>query len=184
MLTPRHIYLTAILAAGLSVLSAADAPASRPDPWHPLRVLLGKWEGDVQGEPGTGKAEREYSFTLNNRFIHVANKSVYPPQEKNKKGEVHEDTGFISYDKAVKKLVMRQFHVEGFVNHYVLDSISADRRTIVFVTAAIENIAPGWRGRETYTLTGDDAFTELFKLSAPGKEFEKYSETRFRRVKP
>ena len=53
----------------------------------------------------------------------------------------------MSYDKAAKKLVLRQFHVEGFVNHYVLESVSEDGRTIVFVTAAIENIAPGFRGR-------------------------------------
>jgi hypothetical protein len=44
-----------------------------------MRPLLGKWDGDVSGEPGTGKAEREYAFTLNNRFIHVTNKAVYPP---------------------------------------------------------------------------------------------------------
>lgn len=165
---------------------AAEAPppsASKPDPWKPLRVLLGKWEGEVSGEPGKGKAEREYAFTLNDRFIQVANKSIYPPQEKNKKGETHEDAGFISYDKAAKKLVLRQFHVEGFVNHYVLDSISEDGRTIVFVTTAIENIAPGFRGRETYRIVNDDEFVETFAMAEPGKDFATYSETHFRRKK-
>lgn len=74
----------------------AAAPASRPDPWKPLRIFIGQWEGEVQGPPGKGKAEREYRFVLNNRFIHVANKSVYPAQEKNPKGETHEDIGYIS----------------------------------------------------------------------------------------
>lgn len=148
-----------------------------------MRPLLGKWEGDVLGEAGSGKAEREYAFTLNGRFIQVVNKSIYPPQEKNKKGETHEDVGFVSYDKAAKKLVLRQFHVEGFVNHYVVESVSDDGRMIVFVTFAIENIAPGFRGRETYRIVSDDEFVETFALAEPGEDFATYSETRFRRRK-
>ena len=160
---------------------SSPAPVKKPDPWQPVRVLLGSWVGDAQGQPGAGKSEREYRLTLKDRFIHVSGKSTYPPQEKNPQGEVHEDVGFISYDKAVQELVLRQFHVEGFVNHYVLDSISADGRTIVFVTAAIENIPSGWRGRETYRIVSDDEFVETFALAEPGKDFATYSETRFRR---
>ena len=151
------------------------------DPWQPIRGLLGSWEGDAKGEPGAGRCEREYRLTLRDKFIQVTNKTTYPPQEKNPKGEVHEDTGFISYDKAARKLVMRQFHVEGFVNHYVLDSVSADGRRVVFVTAAIENIPAGWRARETYDFVSADELVETFALAEPGKDFATYSETRFRR---
>ena len=161
--------------------TSSQAPAKKPDPWQPIRGLLGSWEGDAQGQPGAGKSEREYRLTLKDRFIQVNNKSTYPPQEKNPKGEVHEDVGFISYDRALGKLVLRQFHVEGFVNQYSLDNISADGRTIVFVTTAIENIPSGWRGRETYRFVSDDEFVETFALAEPGKEFATYSETRFRR---
>lgn len=182
-LTSRLLFPLMMLA--LSTALGADAPAqsAKPDPWKPLRVLIGKWEGDAQGEPGTGKATREYTFTLNNRFIHITNQSIYPPQEKNKKGEVHDDVGFISYDRGAKKLVMRQFHVEGFVNHYIVDSVSEDGRTIVFLTAAIENIPPGFRGRETLRIISDDEFIETFAMAEPGKEFATYSETHFRRKK-
>jgi hypothetical protein len=176
----------AILCASLAVPSAGQTatppnPAKKTDPWQPLRGLLGSWEGDVRGEPGSGKSEREYRLTLNDRFIQVNGKSTYPPQEKNPKGEVHEDVGFISYDEAAQKLVLRQFHIEGFVNHYVLDSTSEDGRTIVFVTAAIENIPAGWRGRETYQIVNENEFVETFALARPDKEFATYSETRFRR---
>jgi hypothetical protein len=178
------VVLGAVLFAGTAAPSAGQGaanPAQQADPWAPLRPLLGSWEGEARGEPGTGKSEREYRLTLNDRFIHVVAKSTYPPQEKNPKGEAHEDVGFISYDKAAKKLVLRQFHIEGFVNHYVLDNISEDGRTIVFLTAAIENIPAGWRGRETYQIVSDDEFVETFALAEPGKEFATYSETRFRR---
>jgi len=156
-------------------------PETKPDLWKPLRVFIGRWEGEVKGEPGTAKAEREYSFVLNDRFIQIVNRSTYPPQEKNPKGEKHEDIGFFSYDKLAKKFVLRQFHVEGFVNQFNLESISEDNRTIVFVSTAIENIAPGSRARETYRILNDNEFVETFALAGPNQDFNTYSETRFRR---
>lgn len=173
--------IVVLLAVPTGFAAPADQNTTASDPWQPIRALLGSWDGDAKGEPGSGKCEREYRLTLEDRFIQVTNKSTYPPQGKNPKGEIHEDTGFISYDKAAKKLVMRQFHVEGFVNHYVLDSVSKDGREVVFVTVAIENIPAGWRGRETYELVSADEFVETFALAEPGKDFETYSETRFRR---
>jgi hypothetical protein len=166
------------------VVAQSTAPSATPkkaDPWQPVRTLVGKWEGEASGQPGSGKSEREYRFTLKDRYIQITSKTTYPPQEKNPKGEVHEDVGFFSHDKIAQKLVLRQFHIEGFVNHYVLESISEDGRTLVFVTAAIENIPIGWRGRETYRIVSDDEFIETFALAEPGKEFATYSETRFRR---
>jgi hypothetical protein len=164
-----------------SQTSEPSSPPKKADPWQPVRTLLGSWEGDAQGEPGAGRSEREYRLVLGGRFIHVTSRSTYPPQPRNPKGEVHEDVGFLSYDKAAQKLVLRQFHVEGFVNEYRLDSISPDGRAIVFVTTAIENIPSGWRGRETYQIVSDDEFVETFALAEPGKDFATYSETRFRR---
>jgi hypothetical protein len=170
--------------AALGLLAAeSPKPAEKADPWKPVRALLGKWEGDVKGEPGAGKAEREYIFVMNDRFIHVRNKSIYPPQEKNPKGERHEDVGFVSYDKAVKKLMLRQFHIEGFVNQFALDSVSDDGRTIVFISTAIENIAPGWRARETYRILNENEFVETFAMAEPNHDFATYSETYFQRKK-
>ncbi|MBI2924128.1 MAG: hypothetical protein HYY24_00290 [Verrucomicrobia bacterium] len=54
-------------------------------------------------------------------------------------------------------------------------------RTLVFVSEAIENIAPGWRARETCKRASDDEFVETFELAAPGKEFEMFSESRLKR---
>ena len=176
------LLLPAIAPGGAQTNNRAEStPASKPDPWKPMRVFLGEWTGDVSGEPGTGKSEREYKFVLHERFIHVANKSTYPAQPKNLKGEVHEDTGFISYDKAAKKFVLRQFHTEGFVNQFMVETISADQRAFVFVSTAIENIPAGWRARESCKFTGENEFTETFELAEPGKDFAVYSETKFRR---
>ena len=68
--------------------------------------------------------------------------------------------------------VLRQFHIEGFVNQYRIESISLDKKTIVFISESIENIPPGFRAKETYQILNENEFTETFELAEPGKDFE------------
>ncbi|MGH9939978.1 MAG: hypothetical protein ACREAM_27365, partial [Blastocatellia bacterium] len=94
-----------------------------------------------------------------------------------------------SYDRARKQFVLRQFHVEGFVNQYALASAKTDGKpdgetdgkTLIFTTESIENIPPGWRARETYKIISEEEFIEVFELAAPGKEFQVYSENHLKR---
>lgn len=151
--------------------------------WLPLKSFVGKWTGVSEGQPGSGKYERSYEVVLNKKFIEVKNKSTYPPSKDNPKGEVHEDRGFISYDKSRKTFVLRQFHIEGFVNQYKIESISADGKTIAFISEAIENIPAGFRARETYQIINENEFTETFELAEPGKDFEVYSKATLKRVR-
>lgn len=138
------------------------------DVWAPFRLFVGSWKGGSN----KSKTERDYEFVLNDKFLRVRNKSTFEPTEKNPKGEIHEDVGYFSYDNGRKNFVLRQFHVEGFVNQYVLESIADDGKTMVFVTESIENIPAGWRARETCRILNDDEFTEVFELAAPGNDFE------------
>jgi hypothetical protein len=170
--------LTALVAG--SVGHAQDRPAE--DRLGPLRGLLGSWEGTSEGQPGSGTVRRSYELALRERFIEVRNSSIYPPQPKNAKGEIHEDRGFFSYDAARKRLVFRQFHVEGFVVEYEQDEAAAPNR-IAFTSVGIENIPPGWTARETYVIHGPDEFEEIFELGEPGKALEVYSRSRLKRVR-
>lgn len=143
------------------------------------QLFVGDWIGTSKGEPGIGMHERTYKSILEKRYIQVNGKATYVPSEANdQKGEVHEDVGYFSYDAARKIFVFRQFHVEGFVSQYRLDSISPDKKLIVFVTEAIENIPNGFRGRETYRIVNDNEFIETFEMAEPGKGFSLYSEAR------
>jgi hypothetical protein len=169
-------FLIVLLAA-----SAAAQAAQKPDIWEPLKFFLGAWEGTSKGQPGQGTCEREYQFALNGKFLQVKNKSIYSAQEKNPKGEVHEDLGFFSYDRSRKNFVLRQFHVESFVNQYLLESKSEDGKTLIFVTESIENIPAGFKAKETYRILNDNEFTETFEIAEPGKTFEVYSEAKFKR---
>jgi hypothetical protein len=154
---------------------------TQPDVWEPLKFLAGTWEGTGKGQPGASRVEREYRFVFNGKFLGVRNRSVYDPQPKSPKGEIHEDWGMIGFDKFRKQFVFRQFHVESFVIHYVMTS-AADK-TIVFTSESIENVPSGWRARETYKIVGPDEFIEVFELAQAGKEFQVYSEGHLRRKK-
>ena len=176
--------MTRLVLVGWLLMSFVGVP-QRPavaDPFEQLAFLIGKWEGASDGQPGKGTVRREYARALNSRFVRVHNRSEYPAQPKNPKGEIHEDEGFFSFDKARKRLVFRQFHTEGFVNTYLEDGVSSSTK-IVFTSEAIENIPAGLRARETYLFEGSDAFEEIFELAEPNKAFEVYSRTKFTRVK-
>ena len=164
--------------ACIQVLS--EQQASSKAAFDPLAFFVGHWTGTTQGEPGKGTGVRVYEFVLGNKFLRLHNKSVYPPQEKNPKGEVHEDIGFFSHDKSRQKFVLRQFHQEGFVNEYVEQQRSTDGKTFVFVTEKTPN---GWRARETYKIINQDEYSEIFEPAPPQKEFGLYSESHWKREK-
>lgn len=174
---------TLLFVVVLFPIGVSAQTAKQDSIWLPLKTMIGTWTGTSEGQPGRGTYERSYEKVLNGKFIEVKNKSTYPPSKENPKGEVHKDHGFISFDKARKTFVLRQFHIEGFVNQYRIESISSDGTTIVFISESIENIPAGFRARETYHLNGPDEFTETFELAEPGKDFALYSRAVLKRLK-
>lgn len=171
------LVLALVCAAGSR---AQESPA--PDPWQPMARFVGEWQGTASGEAGSGSVTRRYVKVLGGRFIQESNTTTYPPQEKNKAGEVHEHSGMFSYDKGRKTLVLRQFHTEGFVNTYRQSSpLGADK--LVFDSENFENFSNSWKARETYEFAGDDRFVEVFELAPPGKPFQVYSRTELKRVR-
>jgi hypothetical protein len=176
---PVILALVTFTSAGIA---AGQTPSAGSGPLSALDRFIGRWQGTSEGRPGKGTVEREYSRVLNARFVYLRNRVVYPSQEQNPKGEVHEDIGVFSADRARRRIVFRQFHVEGFVNQYVEEPGESDK-ALVFVTEAIENIPAGWRARETYTFLAPDELEEVFELAEPGKPFEVYSRARLTRVK-
>ena len=170
--------LLCVLTLGLISSYATSAT----DPWSPVRFMIGTWHGSAEGEPGKGIVTRKYEFILNNQFIRETNTSTYAPNEKNKTGEVHEHLSFLSHDKSRKTIVLRQFHVEGFVNQFTLNVSSATASKIVFESEKFENFNNDWKAKETYEILGPNEFVETFELAPPGKPFEVYSKNRFRRT--
>ena len=159
----------------LMPLMANGQQAKTDSLWRPFEQFVGTWTGTGEGVDGKGTYERTYKFVYNKKYIELRNKSTYPTTKEKPKGYVHEDLGYISYDRMRKTFVFRQFHAEGFVNQYILESISSDGRTFTFVTETIENIPKGWKARETYTFNDKGELLEVFDLAEPDKDFELYS---------
>jgi hypothetical protein len=174
---------TIILLILFSPLTVFAQMTKQDSLWLPFKTFIGTWNGTSEGQPGNGKYDRSYQIILNKKFIEIKNKSTYPPSSENPKGEVHEDIGYISYDKIRKTFVLRQLHIEGFVNQFKIESISPDGKTIVFISESIENIPAGWRAKETYKITSESEFTEIFELAEPGKEFEVYSKATLKKIR-
>ena len=166
------------LAVGLVLISAMSTRAGGPaEGLKRLDFMVGEWRGTSRGEPGVGSIQRSCVKVLNDRFVECRTTTTYPPQENNKKGEVHVERALYSYDKAAGKLRLRQFHGEGFVNTYV------ETEPLVFVTTDIENIPQGWRARETYEQISADSWSERFELAGPGKDFAVYTSSALERAK-
>ena len=98
---------------------------AQENPIEKFNPLIGKWAGNGAVNESKSVIYSEFNFTLNNNFIEVKNHSEFEPTEQIPEGEIHDDWGMISFDNSRKKYVFRQFHVEGFVNQYILiDSLS------------------------------------------------------------
>src|SRR5271157_5459124 len=90
------------------VLLAPNAVA-QSDPWAPVRVFEGKWEGSVTGQPGKQFSSREYQFMSGGTFLWQHDHSVYEAKSSDAAPKVREDFGYFSYDKFLKTIVWRQF---------------------------------------------------------------------------
>ena len=156
---------------------------AQSDPWSPVRVFEGKWEGAITGKPGKQFSSREYQFVSHDTFLSQRDHSVYEAKSPDEMPKVREDFGYFSYDKLLKQIVWRQFHSEGFVNEYRLESLSTDGKALEFVTVRIENLSPGWRAKKSYRVLSADEIEEAFSLAPPGNDFEVYTVAHLKRVK-
>lgn len=161
-------------------LAAAAEPAEH---WQPLARLIGTWSGTSTGAAGEGRVQRSYAFVMDGRYVQETNTSTYPVQEKNPKGEVHEHWGMFSFDKQRKAVVLRQFHIEGFVNTYRRVDVPANSpAALMFESESFENFNNAWKARETYEFLSDNEFVETFELAAPGQPYKVYSRTTLKRA--
>jgi len=167
---------------GFSALGGFSQAPAQTDPLAVLGAFVGQWQGSTSGKPGAGTTTREYRFALNGHFLWQHDRSVYETGNTASPQFIHEDEGYFSYDATQKKILWMQFHSEGLVNEYALESAGADGKSLEFVTTQIQNL-PGFRAKKLYRIVSPDAIDETFWLAPPGKDFEPYTEAHLKRVK-
>ena len=173
--------IAAALIALLPCLLCAQAEDEQ-DRWAPFRFFVGNWEGTEEGRPGVGSVETSFRFIYDETYLEVRNRGVFEPQERNPEGEVHLDVGYISYDGVRETFVLREFHVEGYVNQYRLESLSPDGGTFVFVSESIENLPEGWQVRLRLRLLDENAYGMTFEIAPPEGDFIMFLEGTLNRV--
>lgn len=141
------------------------------NPFAKVEFVIGNWSGSGAGfGNSTSKIESSFQYIMDGKYIQFINESHFAPTDKNPKGEHHIDVGFISYDKSRKKIIIRQFNNEGYINQYLLnDSISNDS-LLVFETEEIENFVPNGKAQWTIKKLPNNQVETIFDVSF-GKEF-------------
>jgi hypothetical protein len=161
---------------------ASPASAQTQEGLAEMRWLVGDWKGKGEGDPGTSTSERHTEAILDNHYLRVNGRSVYPKQERNPKGEIHAEIDMWSYDRTRKTIVLRQFDTLGFVSTYVLDRAASAPDRWVLNAEHLENVPKGWRARYTYTRKSPAEYEEMLELDPDGKGFKPYVTNRFLKV--
>jgi hypothetical protein len=163
--------IACVLALSLSFMApAASEEPDAPDPWAPIRVLLGRWHGIGSGFGGVSEVFHTYEFVIQHNFIHSTTVSRFQPKDDGTPSEIHEDWGMFSFDSDRDTIVFRQFLSEGFVNTYVMDASEADSGVLVFTSESTEG-AGGMAARLTFSFENDDRYHMVLELAPPGKDF-------------
>lgn len=171
--------LTTLLIFALAAVPTPATSQPRTDPLAQVASLAGDWVGVGEGEPGISSATRHGERVHEGNYIRIEGRSVYPKQDANKKGEIHTQTDWWSYDRARKRLVLRQFDNLGFVSTYVEDPAASRPGHLVLLSENLENVPTGWRARYTYDFKSDGEYEERFELDPTGKGFQIYTFNRF-----
>ena len=145
---------------------------AQTNPFEKLNTLMGEWTGAGIGFGNNkSKIESNFKLVMGGSYIEISNESQFEPTENNANGEHHIDKGFISYDKARKVIVFRQFNSEGYVNQYVLSDSLSNNKLFVFETELIENFMPGGKAQWIIKLISDKEIETTFNVSFPNKDY-------------
>lgn len=148
--------------------------AQENDPFEPLRYLEGTW---VPIKPDVTNTQT-YRFIFNGKYLQMKTKGVFKPTENKPKGEIHEDIGFFSFDKIRKKLVLRSFHTEGFVNQYILKETANNGYKLIFITESVESAPPGTTAKLVFDRLSENELSQQFYIAWPDTEFSCYFDNR------
>lgn len=166
----------------ITLFFSATFLIAQENPLEKFNLLIGKWEGAGAGfSSSKSTIKSEFNWMMNNTFIVVKNRSEFEPTPQQPKGEIHEDYGIISFDKARKLYVFRQFHIEGFVNQYVLNDSLSNESTLIFESEIIENFVPGGKAKFTVNIKNESEIETVFDVGFPGGEMSCFGQNQLKK---
>jgi hypothetical protein len=145
--------------------------AGEPDPWAPLRFLLGEWDATGSGEPGEGKGTFTFGFDLGGSILVRRARTDYPAPPGGGAPFSHVDLLIVYRTPGKDGFQAIYFDEEGHVIHYRL-SLPVEK-SAVFESDPSQ---PGPRFRLAYEGRPDDILYTSFSIAMPGQDFSVYVE--------
>lgn len=174
------LIVSSLFLSDAGVYLRAQEPTST-DPLESLEFLIGEWEGNADGASGQSAVHLEFRRILSKRYINIEGHEVRPAGAGPQNLAIHDDLGILSFDTTRQRMVLRQFHSEGFVVQYTA-APTADKNRIVFLSEAIESLPTGSQVRETFLLVTADELERTLEQADPGKEFRVLSRARLKKA--
>ena len=169
---------TVLVAVLMSFPAAAQTP-NAPDPWAPLRFLLGSWSAaSGSGQPGEAVAGSvSFALELGGGVLVRRNRTEYAPKPGAKEGAVHEDLLVIYREPGEDGFRALYWDNEGHVIHYRV-SIPSRPNVVMFES---EGPDKGPRFRLVHELASDGQLATEFAIAPPGGDFKTYVKGTVRR---
>jgi hypothetical protein len=164
---------TSLLLAVALVCLARGAVADPPPTWDNWRSLLGNWEAEGKGTPGSGVGKFSFALDLQNRVIVRKSHTDYPPAE-GRAAFSHDDLMIVYREEGSDRTRADYFDNEGHVIRYTAE-VSPDSKTVTFVSDP-QPSQPVFR--LTYNLGDDGRLAIKFEIAPPTapKQFKVYVE--------
>ncbi len=150
----------ALAALGLALVAHPAGAAEKPDPWAPLRFLVGYWES---APPDGSRGSSLFAIELGGTVLVRRNHAEYPPRD-GRAAFTHDDELWLYHegDPAVVRGIY--FDSEGHVIHYSAEELAGGR-----VTLTSDAVSGAPRYRLAYTLLPDGKLAGTFAIAPPGK---------------
>lgn len=175
-MSPRMI---AVLIPTLLLCASSTPAQDTGDLWQGFQPLVGRWSGEGEGFGSVSSITHAWEFVFDGKFLRLRTTST--TRAGDGQDEIHEDVGFLSYDRDHSAFVFRQFLSEGFVNTFDVSVGGESDRSILFGARESES-AGGTRVQMRLRFLSETEYEMVLNLATPGKEFSPCQHMRLKRV--
>jgi hypothetical protein len=165
----RFGFHISFVAFSLEVIQSS-AQIQNPDPWRPLKFIIGSWIGTGSGMPGEMiQGVSTFSFNLDKNILMRKNRVETGPKAGETVSAIHEDLLIVYPNPGEPVFSAIYFDNEKHVIHY---SLNFPKDNMAIFESEISEKAP--RFRLIYELSAEDTLKTDFLIAFPGGDFKSY----------
>jgi hypothetical protein len=151
----------------MTALLSRNAFSQSDNSWEKWSWLMGEWEGEGSGQPGSGGGSFSFRKDLDNKILMRTNHSDYPAT--NDRPAINHNDIMIIYPGSNSTRAI-YFDNEGHVINY---AITLSNKAVTFISDRIQNM-PVFK--LSYSLVNPQSVIIKFEMSQDGETFKTYLE--------